>query len=63
MTVHDVRHLNLCAYGLLHAARDDVPQVVWYCASVDCYGRTPLPEWNQKHVNRRTLEIVKVVKP
>lgn len=51
------------AFALLHAAREDILQVVWYNATVDCYGRTPLPEWNQKRASRSTLEIVKVVKP
>lgn len=58
------RRLHIDAYAERFANDKRVPQVVWYSPTVDAYGRTPLPEWNQKRYEKRVnVVIVKVIQP
>lgn len=51
------------SYAYHFANETRIPQVVWFNAIVDAYGRSPLPEWNQKHARRASLRVVKVIQP
>lgn len=57
------RELRMEAYGRYYANDTRVPQVVWYNATVDAYGRSPLPEWNGKYARLPYLRVVKVIRP